>query len=67
MHFKGYHGDTKCYLYMDNLAVHKTKDFKALMEELDIHPIWAPVYSPDYNPIEFIFAKLKQLVKRLRI
>ena len=65
--FKWYHGKKKCYLYMDNLAVHKTKDVRTLMEELNIHPIWAPPYSPDYNPIEFIFSKLKMLVKNMRI
>ena len=44
---------------MDNLSVHKTKEVKALMDDLDIVPVWAPTYSPDYNPIEFIFSKLK--------
>ena len=65
--FKYRHGKRKCYLYMDNLAVHKTIDVKTLMTELNIHPIWAPPYSPDYNPIEFIFSKLKSVVKKMRI
>ena len=37
------------------------------MEELDIEPIWAPVYSPDLNSIEFFFAQLKAITKRLRL
>ena len=37
------------------------------MQELDFIPCWAPIYSPDYNPIEFYFSILKRLVKRERL
>ena len=41
---------------MNNLRVHWiNKSFEA-MNELDIEPMWAPVYSPDYNPIEMVFS-----------
>ena len=30
-------------------------------------PIWAPVYSPELNPIEYVFSKLKKKVKHLRL
>ncbi len=29
--------------------------------------MWAPIYSPDYNPIEMMFSKLKGIVKRIRL
>ena len=50
------HGDGRFNLYMDNLRVHKSNKSMKTMEELDIDPIWAPIYSPDFNPIEFVFS-----------
>ena len=41
---------------MDNLRVHTSIRSLEVMEELDMEPIWAPKYSPDYNPIEFVFS-----------
>ena len=41
---------------MDNLRVHWSGKSLDTMTELDIEPIWAPVYSPDYNPIELVFS-----------
>ena len=38
-----------------------------LYEELEIIPIFAPVYSPELNPIEYVFNKLKNKVKLLRL
>ena len=61
------HGEGRFYLYMDNLKVHKSNASIAEMEELNIFPMWAPIYSPDYNPIEMMFAKLKGIVKRMRL
>ena len=49
-------GETPLALYMDNLAVHKSDDSKMKMAELNIRPIFNPVYSPEYNPIEMVFA-----------
>ena len=37
------------------------------MDKLRITPIFAPAYSPDYNPIEYVFSKLKKDVKKRRI
>ena len=50
------HGKGRFNIYMDNLRVHKS--FKSLeaMEEFDIEPLWAPIYSPDYNLIEFFLS-----------
>ena len=52
---------------MDNLKVHMTKDVRAAYEKLNIKPIFAPPYSPEFNPIEFVFNILKQKVKKMRL
>ena len=52
---------------MDNLQVHKTAEVRALMEQYNIEPIFSPAYSPYYNPIEYIFSKLKGMVRKMRL
>ena len=52
---------------MDSLSVHKSEAARKAYDKLDIEPLFAPIYSPDYNPIEMMFSKLKALVKRLRL
>ena len=52
---------------MDNLKVHRTPDVQKVMAELDFSYCMAPIYSPDYNPIEYYFSMLKRLVKRERL
>ena len=46
----------KVVIVMDNLAVHKTKNVKSLMRELNFEWIWVVPYSPEYNPIELTFS-----------
>ena len=55
-------------LFLDNLSVHKNKDVIATMERLNFKFIFNAPYSPEFNGIEFIFAKVKRLfkVKKLR-
>ena len=36
------------------------------MEHLGVKGIFNASYSPDYNPIELVFSKLKQLVRTLK-
>ena len=40
------HGPTRLILYADNLSIHKSITTRAVYDELNIIPIWAPVYSP---------------------
>ena len=61
------HGKKRMFIYMDNLRVHSTKAVKDTYYELNITPIYAPPYSPDLNPIEFVFSVLKQAVKKMRL
>ena len=47
-------------LFMDRLAVHKSKDVKELWAKLNIQPVFNVSYSPEYNPIEAVFSKVKR-------
>lgn len=43
----------------DNLSVHKHAAVRPTIEAAGCHLVYLPPYSPDFNPIELIFAKLK--------
>ncbi|HEV2125595.1 MAG TPA: IS630 family transposase [Chloroflexota bacterium] len=44
---------------LDNLSVHKNAAARAAIAAADCHLRFLPAYSPDFNPIELAFAKLK--------
>ena len=50
---------------MDNLSSHKGKQIRELIEAKGANLLYLPPYSPDFNPIENAFAKLKALLRRL--
>jgi transposase len=47
---------------MDNLDAHKPKRVKELIEDRGCQLLYLPAYSPDYNPIEEAFSKIKGTV-----
>jgi transposase len=49
---------------MDNLSAHKPKRIKELIEQRGCELVYLPSYSPDYNPIEEAFAKIKNLLRK---
>src|SRR5580698_7969713 len=49
---------------LDNLGSHKGKAARAIVRAKGAHLIFLPPYSPDLNPIEQVFAKLKHLVRK---
>ena len=49
---------------LDNLGSHKSKAARAAVRARGAHLIFLPPYSPDLNPIEQVFAKLKHLMRR---
>ncbi len=49
---------------MDNLGAHRPKRIRELIEERGCELIYLPSYSPDYNPIEEAFAKIKNLLRK---
>ena len=48
---------------MDNLSSHKAAGVKEAIEAAGATLVYLPPYSPDFNPIEMAYAKLKWLVR----
>ncbi len=51
---------------MDNLSVHKSKWVRELIEEKGCQLWLLPSYSPDFNPIEEAFSKVKNLLRKAK-
>jgi transposase len=49
---------------MDNLGSHKGKAVRAAIRNAGAKLLFLPPYSPDLNPIEQVFAKLKTLLRK---
>lgn len=49
---------------MDNLPAHKPAAVRAAIERAGADLLYLPPYSPDFNPIENAFAKLKALLRK---
>ncbi len=49
---------------MDNLAAHKVAGVREAIESAGATVVYLPPYSPDFNPIELLFSKLKSLLRR---
>ena len=51
---------------LDNLAAHKHPEVRTTLEQAGAHLRFLPPYSPDFNPIEMAFAKLKAFLRAAR-
>jgi transposase len=51
---------------LDNLVVHKQPEVRLAIEQVGAHLRFLPPYSPDFNPIELAFAKLKAFLRAAR-
>ena len=49
---------------MDNLSSHKGPRVRQMIEAIGARLLYLPPYSPDFNPIENAFAKLKALLRK---
>ena len=49
---------------LDNLTVHKSAQVRHRIEAAGCHLVFLSSYSPDFNPIEQAFAKVKQALRR---
>lgn len=50
---------------MDNVPVHKIDGVQAAIEAVGATLMYLPAYSPDFNPIEQMFSKLKAVLRRI--
>ena len=51
---------------MDNLGAHRPERIRELIEARGAELVFAPSYSPDLNPIEQAFSKIKDVLRKLR-
>ena len=56
----------KLCIFLDNLSAHRSKKAQAKMRSLGMRWIYNLSYSPEYNPIELVFSKIKSKFKTLR-
>jgi len=49
---------------MDNLPAHKVTGLQQMIETSGAKLSYLPPYSPDLNPIELVFSKLKSLLRK---
>jgi transposase len=49
---------------MDNLSAHKGERVRELVESVGCELLYLPPYSPDFNPIEEAFSKVKGLLRK---
>ena len=53
-------------IFMDNFTIHHNKNVRRLIEGAGCYLGYLPTYSPDYNPIELVFSKLKAFLRKVR-
>ncbi len=51
---------------LDNLSAHKNKEIRDLIESVGAELWFLPPYSPDLNPIEKMWSKIKSILRRLK-
>ena len=61
------HGKRPIALFMDRLNVHKANNVKPWYQKLRISPLFNARYSPETNPIEAVFSKVKAVFNRKRL
>jgi putative transposase len=57
--------ETGSIVVIDNLPAHKVAGIRCCLEDAGMELLYLPPYSPDLNPIEQVFAKLKALLRRM--
>jgi transposase len=51
---------------MDNLSAHKGQRVKEIIEGRGCEVVYLPPYSPDFNPIEEAFSKIKGILRKVQ-
>lgn len=51
---------------LDNLSAHKGKEIRELIESVGAELWYLPPYSPDLNPIEKMWSKVKAILRKLK-
>jgi len=53
------------WVILDNLATHKVAGVREAVEGAGARLVYLPPYSPDFNPIENLWSKVKQILRSL--
>ena len=48
---------------LDNLSTHKIRGVREALEAIGVRLLYLPPYSPDFNPIEPMWSKIKQILR----
>lgn len=56
----------RAIVVMDNLSSHKSPKISALLEEAGAQLWYLPPYSPDFNPIEMMWSKVKSRLRGIK-
>lgn len=51
---------------MDNLSAHKVSGIREAIEDTGATLLYLPPYSPDYNPIEMMWSKIKAFIRKTK-
>ena len=60
------HLSSDSILIMDNMRSHHVKAVKALLDHSRVQYVYLPPYSPDLNPIEKLWSKIKALLRKFK-
>ena len=52
---------------MDNLPAHKVAGVESAARAVGASVVYLPAYSPDFNPIEKMFSKLKAMLRKAKL
>jgi len=52
---------------LDNLSSHKVSGIVEMIEAAGAQVMFLPPYSPDFNPIELMWSKMKAILRKLKI
>lgn len=54
-------------IVMDNMRSHHVKAVREVIENADMNLLYLPPYSPDFNPIENMWSKIKAVLRRMKV
>lgn len=59
--------DKDSVIVMDNMRSHHAKDVKKVLDQSGIKYLYLPPYSPDLNPIEKLWSKMKAFLRKEKV
>ena len=54
------------YVILDNVGFHKSEEITRIIESVGARVVFLPPYSPDLSPIEKMWSKIKEILRKLK-